>query len=979
MAPPRPSYDPLRYGLRALEEIARTEASVAVPASNVEGAPAPPPRLRPPPRDGAALSLRMFTSGSDDATRFVLREERELTLVPFPARAATFFEAHAAAVAYDHDDDLVVGFPLVSFTQQGQRRTAPLLSWSGAQAVWKLGDKPWKLPPGVRLDTPLDSPTALSLRAPDESEEASALFTLHAGLWGYLFGFESEALAAVARVGQESVGALVRAATLALTRGGEDTIDGETVEEAPVTREMLKALAEAVVARANPRNAAQCHPHGIAMLLPRGDPTIGLRTELKEMFDEPVPRQGALAVYLGATPAEARPAPLWTHGVTAPTPSQVTAAEAFEGSRDLVAVCGPPGCGKTTLLHHVTAQAIVARALDSTWTKPPEAGTPWALVVTSTNNAAVDHALAPFARGRDVPVALRVGNRRTLAEATAETLRATMSTLMSHGDVTLTEARAEFESRASRVRAHLRALDAERKERERREVEATRLRARAEALVGLLAGPLPEVDPSLKVGDVVRAREMLVAHAKAVTRVAPLCLDAACPSIEKARRRWADANARRAPEIVPVLAQLGLRVPFHELDVEDAHADLERQHEAMLAAVERLEEVERAFRASGLRRELDDVMAALERLEVKEIPAAPPPDPSLVEAALRVRDAWARSHRAKLLPRLQEALSLVLDEPRTERRRPLPEVLASLAAVFPLVGCTLLSLRSSFVRRSDVIDRLVVDEAGQCAPLYAIPALARARRALVTGDVAQLPPVYVLDDRVDERLLRGLDAHAVEPFRMGASATTSAQAVAESRTASQLALVEHFRSQAPIVTLASSWSGHTLDVRTPPRSLAHVSPALYAPVIVHDVRGHGARAIEGIVNEPEAALAVELVVSLVRDGVAPSDIAVLSPFVGQSVRIERALFRRGLAGEDGALVRTVHKLQGGERRVVVFSVTATERRHLRWLSERPHLLHVATSRAQDHLLVLINTSRAKDELLLAPLLAPELRHARGGW
>ena len=114
------------------------------------------------------------------------------------------------------------------------------------------------------------------------------------------------------------------------------------------------------------------------------------------------------------------------------------------------------------------------------------------------------------------------------------------------------------------------------------------------------------------------------------------------------------------------------------------------------------------------------------------------------------------------------------------------------------------------------------------------------------------------------------------------------------------------------------------------------------------VRGVGTRAPEGIVNESEAACAIELVEPLLVDGVAPADIAVLTPFVGQSIRIERELISRGLLARDGVLVSTVHRLQGGERRVVVLSVTATQRRHLKWLGERPHLLHVATSRAQDH-------------------------------
>ena len=295
------------------------------------------------------------------------------------------------------------------------------------------------------------------------------------------------------------------------------------------------------------------------------------------------------------------------------------------------------------------------------------------------------------------------------------------------------------------------------------------------------------------------------------------------------------------------------------------------------------------------------------------------------------------------------------------------DALLDLAPLFPVAGCTLLSMRTGFPLESNVIDRLVVDEAAQCAPVYAIPALARARRAMLTGDTAQLPPVYTLDPRVDDRLAKGLDGGRVAPFRMGADATTSAQAVAEPRARSRISLVEHFRSQPPIVEIASRWSGYRLDVRTRPRSLSDISPRLATSLMAIPIVGRGERAPEGVVNEAEAAHAVDLVAALLRDGVEPSDIAVLTPFVGQYVRIERELHARGMMYRGGVLVSTVHRLQGGERRVVIFSVTATSRRHLRWIAERPHLLHVATSRAQDHLVILVDPEAATMEVALTPI------------
>lgn len=808
MPPMRASLDPLRYGIRALDEMAREQASVAPPPPSRDLVFSPHGTLRPPPRDGSALSLRVFTDAADDATAFVLGGAASVRFAPIPPRAASLFEAHAALLAANREEtQLTLGFPLTTFVQQGATRAAPLFSRGSARARWMWGDKVWSLAAGFQNGALVVLPDALVVEA-DEHEP----YTLHAGVWSYLFGLDGDALAAIAAAGRRSLAALVRAATRALAFGGDDLDDDEAPADAPPTREELAALIEAATQRAPRSRGLRCHPHGLLMLPPRGDPTSGLRGDLGDMLGETLAPRGPLAVYLGARGASAT-GDVFTTGATAPTPSQLEAARAFEGSTDLVAVCGPPGCGKTALLHHVAAQTVLACALGSTWSSAPSRLAMWPLVVASTNNAAVDHALAPFLSRQGLSVGVRLGNRRLLAEATAAALEHAMGVLEAPGELAPADARAAFEERASPVRAFLR---------ERRE-------------------------------------------------------------------RAADGPA----------------------------------------------------------------------------PAPPPLDPELYDAALAVRDAWARAHRAALLPRLAAARDAARGDRTAGRGKPLPILLRELAPLFPVAGCTLLSMRASFPLERDVVDRLVIDEAAQCAPIYAAPALARARRAMFTGDVAQLPPVYTLDAQVDERLAHGLDDAATAPFRMSASSTCSAQAVAEARARTRLSLVEHFRSQAEIVALASRWSGYALDVRTPPRSLADVSPRLRAAVEVLSVRGVGARAREGVVNEAEAAHAIELATALVADGVDPSDIAVLSPFVGQSLRIERELGARGLAS---IVVSTVHRLQGGERRVVVFSITATERRHLRWLAERPHLLHVATSRAQDHLIVLVDPDAARNEAALGPLV-----------
>jgi hypothetical protein len=955
----RPSLDPLRYGIRALEEMAREQASVAPPLPSTAEHFSPHPLLRPAARDGAAFSLRLFTDADDDATTLVLGDTTTRCFAPIPSRAASLFEAHASVMAQAGEEAITIGFPLVTFMQQGSTRAAPLFSRGGARARWRIGDAAWELPANARSGATFPLPNALVLEIGHDEP-----YSLHAGVWHFLFGLDGAALGAIALASRAGVGALVRAATRALESGSED-VEQETPQAGPLSREDIASLAEAAMRRAPPARALRCHPHGLAMLPPQGDPTSGLRADLHAVMDEPLPPRGPLAVYLGASPAPIQRDAIFSSGKVSPTPSQLEAARLFEGSEDIVAVCGPPGCGKTALLHHVAAQTVVACALGTLWTNAPSRSAAWPLVVTSTNNAAVDHALAPFVARNGLPVGIRLGNRRTLEETTSATFHAVIEALESPGELTLADARAAFEALAAPVRAFLRdradARKARASEAERRQTLALRAAALREELARTPDRPPPPVD----LAEIESAELALREHADAAARVAPLHLEGPKASVPRACEKWARANELRLPRIEPVLVALGLATPFADLDPSSPREDIARQLGAIEATLASLATARSVLRAPALRRELETVTAQIGTIATTETPE-PPLDPALYDAALAVRDAWGRAHRAALVPRLAAARDAVRGE-RTDARRPLPLAVRELAPLFPVAGCTLLSMRASFPQGRDVIDRLVIDEAAQCAPIYAVPALARARRAMLTGDIAQLPPVYTLAAHVDERLARGLEEAAIAPFRMGAVSTTSAQAVAQPRARARSSLTEHFRSQHAIVALASRWSGYALDVRTPPRSLAHVSPWLGAPVMTIPVRGIGMRAPEGVVNESEAARAIELVVQLIKDGVTPSDIAVLTPFVGQCVRIERELVDRGLVSRSGVLVSTVHRLQGGERRVVLFSVTATERRHLRWLGERPHLLHVATSRAQDHLVVLLDPSAAARETALAPL------------
>jgi hypothetical protein len=230
------------------------------------------------------------------------------------------------------------------------------------------------------------------------------------------------------------------------------------------------------------------------------------------------------------------------------------------------------------------------------------------------------------------------------------------------------------------------------------------------------------------------------------------------------------------------------------------------------------------------------------------------------------------------------------------------------------------------------------------------------------------PPVYTLDDRVDARLARGLDdgrdgalPHGRLGHDLGAGGGRGA-GVGAAVAGGALPLAARDRA------LASAWSGYTLDVRTPPRSLAQVSPRLSRAVRGgatwrawgSGAGGRGQRGGGRAGGGAGGGARGRRRGGARRGGADALRGAERAHRAGAAAAGARA--RRG-----GCWCARCTSSRGRAAGGGVF-VTATEPKHLRWLASRPHLLHVATSRAQDHLVVLLDTACAQREPSLRPLL-----------
>ncbi|MCP4757030.1 MAG: hypothetical protein GY866_39710 [Proteobacteria bacterium] len=325
-------------------------------------------------------------------------------------------------------------------------------------------------------------------------------------------------------------------------------------------------------------------------------------------------------------------------------------------------------------------------------------------------------------------------------------------------------------------------------------------------------------------------------------------------------------------------------------------------------------------------------------------------------AARNVLDAWVGCNREKILKVVKSIIDDI-EERRGLRSLKKPKNLHLLLTAFPMIGCTLLSLRNFFPMEENAIGMAIVDEAGQCSPSYLLPALLRSRRSVVIGDTMQLEPIAKLRTEDIETLRKNRDIQiTAETCRFFSSTTEnlrSAHHIAIESCREVLELKDHFRCRDKIIQISQELCGYDLNVLTASPSTNSTG---WKELHYLDVEGREKRYGSSWINEQEIDKLMALAKTIRDYGVPCGEIAILTPFKGQlnhiilALRKERLPFSSGENSReniDAISTGTVHRFQGGERKFVLFSHVISQGEP-RFLNARVNLLNVAISRAQSH-------------------------------
>ena len=259
---------------------------------------------------------------------------------------------------------------------------------------------------------------------------------------------------------------------------------------------------------------------------------------------------------------------------------------------------------------------------------------------------------------------------------------------------------------------------------------------------------------------------------------------------------------------------------------------------------------------------------------------------------------------------------------------------------YPVVLSTTFSATSN-INQSYKFDYLIMDEASQVDIAAGALALSCARKAVIVGDLKQLP--NVVDTHTEEVASAIFAKYGIaEAYRYSTNSFLSSICSLYPQIPQTL-LREHYRCDPLIIGFCSKqfYNGELIPMK---KSVGEFAPLR----VVRTVRGNHAR---GSVNLRQVETITREVLPALEEQFA--DIGIIAPYNNQVKALHAALEATGRS----YVAATVHKFQGREDDAIVLSTVDNQ---VKEFTDDPHLLNVAVSRAKKQFTLVVSADEQPD-------------------
>lgn len=290
----------------------------------------------------------------------------------------------------------------------------------------------------------------------------------------------------------------------------------------------------------------------------------------------------------------------------------------------------------------------------------------------------------------------------------------------------------------------------------------------------------------------------------------------------------------------------------------------------------------------------------------------------------------------------------------------LKEFLRLISLAYPVVTSTLAAVTNMFPGvfpdRVRTYETILADEAGMIAVNDLLPALRRGERAIIVGDPKQLSPIVSLQDIFLDSLKKGVEEDFWNKYSpTSVSAFHRAAGTIEGgfkATGRGIMLDEHRRCSPQIANLfikVAEYEG--LKVCTPVPTGRAFKKIGEQGLIFLDIKNSDTAGFRKI-NRSEISVISSVLKKLSNAGYdLTKDVGIITPYREQEQELIRefgALLQHGIGDNAEAKIGTVHKFQGVEYKVVIFSsVVSRASDNLAFINQDCSLVNVAVSRAKE--------------------------------